>query len=108
MSERGSFLPLVALGLALVVVAGLLLAGFGRATGDRARAQTAADAAALAGVVEGREAAEELAAANGAELLEFRREGAEVVVRVRLGRSLASARAALGLDHAPLGVTHGP
>ena len=108
MSERGSFLPLVALGLALLVVAGLLLTGFARATAERARAQTAADAAALAGVVEGQEAAAELAKTNGGELVEFRRDGSEVVVRVRVGGSAASARAGLELGDPPLGVTPAP
>lgn len=98
MSERGSFLPLIALALALVVVAGLFLASLtGRAV-ERARAQTAADAAALAAAVEGGDAAAELARANGAELLEYRLDGEETVVRVRVGETVAEARAGLDLE----------
>jgi hypothetical protein len=97
MSERGSFLPVVVLALAVTVAGAMLLASLVRATGDRARAQTAADAAALAGVVEGPGAAGELATANGGELLEFRQEGDEAVVRVRVGRAVAEARAGLEL-----------
>jgi uncharacterized membrane protein len=95
-SEQGSFLPLLALGLALVVLAALVLGAVAKATTERARAQTAADAAALAAVVEGEEAAAELARANGGELLELRVEGSEAVVEVRVGGSVARARA--GLD----------
>ena len=94
-SEQGSFLPLLALGLALVVLAALVLGALARATTERARAQTAADAAALAAVVEGEEAAVELARANGGELLELRVEGGDSVVEVRVGRAVAQARAAL-------------
>lgn len=93
MSERGSFLPLLALGLALLIVGALVLGTVGRAVTQRARAQAAADAAALAGVVEGREAAEELARANGATLLSFRVDGRDTIVEVRVGRATAEARA---------------
>jgi hypothetical protein len=98
--ERGSFLPVLALGLGLVLVAALVLGAVGRATGERARAQTAADAAALAGVVEGRDGAAELARANGAELVDLRVEGGETVVVVRVGRAVATARAGLELGAA--------
>jgi outer membrane lipoprotein SlyB len=101
-SERGSFLPLMALGLAMVVLAALLLGAFGRATADRARAQTAADAAALAGVVEGEAAAAELARANGGELVSFRVDDGDTVVEVRVGGSVARARAALEIGMAPV------
>ena len=107
-SERGSFLPLMAFGLAMVVLAALILGAFGRATSDRARAQTAADAAALAGVVEGEAAAAELARVNGGELLRFQVDDGDTVVEVRVGRSVARARAALEVGmasargHAPV------
>jgi hypothetical protein len=71
--------------LALVPVAGAL--------DDRARARTAADAAALAGAADGEPAAREVAEANGADLLEIERAGDEVVVRVRVGDLDAYARA---------------
>ena len=71
--------------LALVPVAGAL--------DDRARARTAADAAALAGAADGEAAARQVAEANGADLLEIERTGDEVVVRVRVGDLDAYARA---------------
>lgn len=93
MSERGSFLPLLALGLALLIVGALVLGTVGRAVTQRARAQAAADAAALAGVVEGREAAVELAQANGGTLISFEVDGRDTIVEVRVGRAMAQARA---------------
>ena len=92
-SERGSVLPLVAL---IVLAVGGLCVGLSRLGGDAmasARARTAADAAALAGAAEGEAAARELAAANGAELLEYAEEGVEVQVRARVGEAEAVARA---------------
>lgn len=57
------------------------------------RARSAADAAALAGVIEGRAAAAELAAANGATLVAFDADGHVVKVTVRVGDRTATARA---------------
>jgi LAS superfamily LD-carboxypeptidase LdcB len=71
--------------LALVPMAGALV--------DRARARTAADAAALAGAAEGDQAARQVATANGAKLLEIERSGDEVVVQVRVGEVEAYAKA---------------
>ncbi len=92
--ERGSVTPLVAL---VMVAVGGLCVGLGRLGGDAvavARAQTAADAAALAGAADGEDAARSLANANGAVLVAFRAEGAEVQVRTRVGDAEAEARAA--------------
>jgi hypothetical protein len=94
-TDRGQALPLAAAMLAIVAVALVALVPVGRALGDRARARTAADAAALAGAVEGEQAASDLAVDNGGELLEFERSGHEVVVRVRVGEADAFARARL-------------
>ena len=96
MHDRGQALPVVVGVLAVVAV---LVAALGVVAGhsvDAARARTAADAAALAGVEGGDAAAEALAHANGGVLIEFRttQEG-DVVVRVRLGRASATARATL-------------
>src|SRR5438128_2221470 len=55
--ERGSVLPLVAVGILVAGGAVLLLGRMGTAAVDRASARTAADAAALAGAAEGRAAA---------------------------------------------------
>lgn len=93
--QRGQAVPLLA---ATVVVTGLALLGLatlGRAAVGAARARSAADAAALAGVVSGEAGARRLAAANGGVLLSFTRMGGDgdVVVRVRVGRSVVTARA---------------
>lgn len=94
--ERGSATPLLAL---LVVAVGGLCLGVGHLGGlatTRAAAQTAADAAALAGVVDGEEAAAALAGANGGELVDFDDDDGEVQVEVRLGDARAWARATGG------------
>ena len=93
MSDRGQAAPLLAV---LVVLAGgicLLVAQLGGAAIAQARARTAADAAALAGAVEGRTAAGDLATANGGTLEEFAVDGADTDVRVRVGDATAAARA---------------
>ena len=92
--ERGQVLPLLALVMVAIGLACLGLGRFARGLVDAAAAQTAADAAALAGVLDGPAAARSLAEANEAELLSFERVGGtDVRVRVRLGRAVASARA---------------
>jgi hypothetical protein len=91
--DRGQALPLAAAMLAVVTVALVGLVPVGLAVRERAAARTAADAAALAGAVEGEQVARDLAGANGGELVAFRRTGDEVVVRVRVGDAVADARA---------------
>ena len=91
--DRGQATPLAVAMVAVVLVALVGLVPFGRALADRAHARTAADAAALAGAAEGEGGARALAEANGAVLLSFERRGVEVVVRVRVGRADAYARA---------------
>lgn len=89
----GSVLPLVA--LVLVVAAGLVVA-VGRVGGDvvvAARARAAADAAALAGALEGEGAARRLAGANGGRLVSYEVEGSDVQVAVDVGGVAAQARA---------------
>lgn len=78
---------LMAMGLA--VVAGQV----GRILDDSAQARTAADAAALAGAVQGRAAAVQYAEMNEAELVEFERTAHGVTVRVRVGRATATSDA---------------
>jgi hypothetical protein len=96
MQDRGQALPLVVGVLAVVAV---LVAALGVVAGhsiDAARARTAADAAALAGVESGQAAANALAHANGGVLVEFHTiDNGDVLVRVRVGRASASARATL-------------
>lgn len=78
--------------LAVVLALGLVVLSAQLAMGS-ARAQTAADAAALAGAVEGRGAAERLADANGARLVAWSQFADEVSVRVAVGSVEASATA---------------
>lgn len=91
--ERGAVTVL--LGAAIVIVAYLVLqeTKLSVAAADRARAQTAADAAALGGVVDGEEAAADLARSNGATLLSFVDDGDEVQVLVGFHDAVATARA---------------
>jgi hypothetical protein len=94
--ERGQAVPLAA---ALVAIAAMLVVGIGvmaRDVGDAGRARAAADAAALAGVVGDRPASSALAAANGATLVGWARDGPDVVVTVRVGSVMATARATGG------------
>lgn len=93
--ERGSVTPLLAL---LVVAVGGLCLGLGHlgaAANSAARAQTAADAAALAGAADGLDAARRYAEANGAEVVELHSEddglAVQVIVRVRGVEAVARA-----------------
>ncbi|HWL41951.1 MAG TPA: hypothetical protein VNQ73_03325 [Ilumatobacter sp.] len=63
---------------------------------DRQQAHSAADAAALAGVTGGRAASASVAAANGAVLVDWSQDGAEVTVTVQIGDHTISARATNG------------
>lgn len=92
--QSGQVLPLVALFLVLFGGACLLVARLGSAVLWRARAVAVADATALAGAVDGEDAARAVAEANGGELEGWERVGgSDVRVRVRLDRAHASARA---------------
>ena len=69
--DRGQLLPLVALLVSMALGLAALIVETALLVGERAMAQTAADAAALASVVDpgdGRRRAGEMAAANGAVL----------------------------------------
>ncbi len=95
-SDRGQAALLVVV-VATVLFAAVLsgLAVVGRTAADRARAQTAADAAALASLDGGRAAAVDLAARNGAVVVSWRRGPGEheVTVTVSIDGVTASARA---------------
>jgi nitrous oxide reductase accessory protein NosL len=96
MRQRGQALPLL---VVVVALAALVVIGLGRLGGmvvARAEAQTAADAAALAGAVHGRAAAERLAEANGGRLLAWEAAGAEAEVVVSVRGEAARARARRG------------
>jgi predicted dinucleotide-utilizing enzyme len=95
---HGQAVLTVALAVAVLVVALLVIGRVGRTVVDRARARTAADAAALAGVRDGRARAQEMAQRNGARLIDFEALGDEVDVTVEVGSMRASARARLEQD----------
>ncbi len=101
--DRGQIVPLAAAMVALCCAALLALVPVAGALDDRARARTAADAAALAGAADGDRAARQMAEANGGDLVEIRRTGDEVVVQVRVGEVEAYARARATRRPAPLG-----
>lgn len=98
--ERGASLPLVALVLVVVLMTSSIVIGLTVRIMDRAQAQAAADAAALAGVMDGRAGAERFAAANGAALLEFERSDNTVRVVVIVDGWKAEARAERSLSFA--------
>lgn len=97
-AERGASLPLLALALAVVVMTTSVLIGLSQRVLDRTQAQSAADAAALAGVVDGEAGAERLAAANGGELVSFEAEAGSVRVVVEVDGWRAEARAERTLE----------
>jgi hypothetical protein len=85
--------------LIVIALATLTVVAAGRLAGQvatRGRAQIAADAAALAAAVHGRQAADRLAAANGGRVLAFDVSGDVVTVTVGVGGEVATARAAAG------------
>jgi hypothetical protein len=92
-TERGQALPLVAVIVALTGLMALGLGRIGAVVVARAEAQTAADAAALAGAAHGRDAAEALATANAGRLASWQAVGREVEVTVVVRGELARARA---------------
>lgn len=78
--QRGAMLPMLAFLLVVVMVTTAVIVGLTERVLDRAQAQSAADAAALAGVMDGRAGADRLAAANRGTVVEF--ESADNWVRV--------------------------
>jgi hypothetical protein len=95
-SERGQAAPLAAAAAALAVVLTLAIARLAGDLVDAARARTAADAAALAAVRGGRAAADALAAEHDGSVVEWSRQGRDVIVTVRVGHAVATARATGG------------
>ncbi len=85
---------LVALALTTAILTALV--PWSAELGERQRARTAADAAALAGVTGGRVGSARLAAANGGTLVGWRIVGDDVIVTVEVGGHRASARATDG------------
>ena len=91
--QRGSTLPFMVLAIVLAGLVVVLLGRVGGAVTLRAGARSAADASALAGAAAGRSAADELAKANGAELISYKETGNDTEVRVRVGPAEATGRA---------------
>lgn len=92
--DRGGISLVVA--LVAIAISGAALLGVARVGGvlvEANRARTAADAAALAGVLHGRAAADEVAAANGATIVSWHDDGGTVTVTVVVGSASARARA---------------
>jgi hypothetical protein len=92
--DRGSMLVFVMLvGVAFTAAVTLALLPVLTALIYHARAESAADAAALAGVTGGEAASGAIAAANGAALVAWSRSGHDVTVTVQVGEQEATARA---------------
>ncbi len=89
----GQAVPILAVALLLAALVGVGLAHVAAAASQRAAAQAAADATALAGAEEGREAAVEVARANGAELVHFVQDHIDVEVTISRSGITATARA---------------
>jgi len=99
--QRGQVTPVLAVAVLVMALAAVGVARVGLAAADRARARTAADAAALAGAADGEDAARDVAERNGAGLVSYREDGSDVVVVVRFDRAEATARARRGTIGGP-------
>jgi hypothetical protein len=101
-SDRAQAVPLVAVTLLVMALAAVAMVRIAGRADELARARTAADAAALAAVRDGRAAADALAGANGAAVVAYRADDTSVEITVRVGESTATARAELvvSLDRA--------
>jgi len=92
-TDRGQAVLGAVVWLVLAAVIVLALSELSRATGNRVRAQTAADAAALAGAAGTDADAREAAERNDAVLITLTREGEEVQVTAEVDGASATARA---------------
>lgn len=92
-SQRGQVVPLLAVALVLFGVVALGVVRLSVAVTQRSAAQAAADATALAGAVDGPDAADEVAAANAARVVSYIDDGGEVQVTVERRGVRATARA---------------
>ena len=91
--QQGVLLPAFALWVAVAVLCAALVVGVSARASERAKAQSFADAVALAGAAEGEAAAAEIAMANGAELVSFSEKGNLVEVTVVASGVRATAAA---------------
>jgi hypothetical protein len=92
-NQKGQAVPFVVLFMFVAMIMVLIVVWLGDTAAFRAKAQAAADSAALAGAVGGERAASREAVANKAVLTRFERIGNDVRVIVRLGKVAATARA---------------
>jgi outer membrane lipoprotein SlyB len=95
-SEGGSVTVFAAAVLTVLGLTTFFVLRLAAATTERARAQAAADASALAGAADGRDAAVHLASRNGATLEVYREVGNDVTVVVSVGQATATAIARHG------------
>ena len=100
-TDRGQAVPLLLVAAAVGTLAIIGIADLAAGALDAARARTAADAAALAGALDGEAGAVRLAHANGAQVVSFGRDGDQVLVVVKAGGATARARASLALETPP-------
>ncbi len=91
--DRGQAMPWLLLVVVLAMTLVVFAARLGPVVDAAAQARTAADAAALAGAIDGESGARALAVANGGELVSFVRTATGVEVVVRVGEVRARARA---------------
>lgn len=91
--EGGIMVTALALWLLAATLACLLIVGIAQRAGERANAQAAADAIALAGAAEGEEAAQRLATANGADIERIDQRDGRFTVRVTVSGIAAEASA---------------
>ncbi|MEO6987061.1 MAG: pilus assembly protein TadG-related protein [Aquihabitans sp.] len=92
-SQRGQVVPLLAVALVLFGAVALGLVQLSATVAHRSAAQATADASALAGAVDGRQAAQEIAMANDARMVDYIDDGGEVQVTVERRGVRATARA---------------
>jgi hypothetical protein len=96
MPDRGQAAMLLLACVALIAAVAVAAGALGVRIAARERAQTAADAAALAGVTDGRAGAARLAAANGGRLVSYSEAGDDVTVVVEVDGERSRARATDG------------
>ena len=89
--QAAVFVVIILTTIAIVLI--MAVARLGTEVLDRSAAQTAADAAALASLTGGRDAALMVARANGAVMIAWSSGADEVAVTVRIGDEVATARA---------------
>lgn len=91
--QQGQVVPLMAVALVLFGLVALGLVRLAVTVTHRSAAQAAADATALAGAVDGADAAREVAEANDAQVVTYIDDGGEVQVTIERRGVRATARA---------------